>query len=549
MKISEVQAVLGTLPLGAFVMDEELNVVWSNHYFDTQFFLKEYKKTNVASFNFIESEESMIDLFSKAFHAPKPWSQEHFCEMSCGKHYHCNISVHELDEVHVLVYLQRSVDVIEQCDDLLKTTRYDHVTSLVNRSYFLELLGEKLLEHNKNKSSLSLLVLDFDSLDDYDVLFTSTDDETIFIELKNKIQEVVGDAQLFGRMSTSKFAIVYEDIVSTVEVEKIAEEIIYLFSEPILVKGHLSYVELTIGVSLYPVDTGNARMLLHKAEHSAAAMQNIEPNSYSFAHKLPEQNVENVLQISTDLPSAIEKEEIYFMFQPQYCHETQRFCGAELLARWEHPELGFISPEVFIPLAEQTGMIRAVTMKAFIEAAKLFKEIEAVGIKNFSLSVNISPSVLLYGDFLEDLKFFMENYEMIGKPLYLEVTENDLARNISKMIEILEEVRAMGILIEMDDYGTGYTSLQYLSKLPIDTLKIDKSFVRDIDTNKHQAVLFKAICEMSLALGYDIVAEGVETKGENLIVASHKKVRVQGYYYARPLLKKPFLELIQKKLQ
>jgi len=136
---------------------------------------------------------------------------------------------------------------------------------------------------------------------------------------------------------------------------------------------------------------------------------------------------------------------------------------------------------------------------------------------------------------------------MVGKPLQLEVTENDLARNMSKMVDILKQVRAMGIKVEMDDYGTGYTSLQYLSKLPLDTLKIDRSFVQNIDTDPQQRVLFKAICDMALALGYEIVAEGVETEGENRIVEAYPNIRVQGYFYSKPLECPALMKLISSK--
>jgi len=267
-------------------------------------------------------------------------------------------------------------------------------------------------------------------------------------------------------------------------------------------------------------------------------------NQYDFSHRLPEKNVDHLLRLSSDFPAAVEKKEIYFLFQPQFSHKEKRFCGAELLVRWEHTELGSISPETFIPIAEQTGMIRSVTMKALTEASKMFRDVEEHGITDFSLSMNISPSMLLYSTFVENVKFFIESYDLEGKQLRFEITENILTRNISKMIETLEEIRSMGIGIEMDDYGTGYTSLKYLSQLPIDTLKIDRSFVRDIDKYPKKATLFKAICDMALALGYEIVAEGVETESEDLIVQMYDNIMVQGYYYARPLRDEALLTLL-----
>ena len=546
VRSGDVMALLETLPMGVMITDEHFDIEWSNLYFKTLYDSegRSDNRPHVDTLGFVERGMVLSTLLHTAVERSGEWSDLFVCYTPAQEKFYCRVRAELLDGERSLFYFEKVESNSKECDNLLRLTRYDQTTELPNRAYFLELLAKKVYAREGFQSCLSLLVIDFNELDYYDALFDYAVDDVVSLELKNRLDEVIKEGMLIGKVGTSKFAIVYETQVSTAEVERLADEILYLFSEPLSVQGHLAYVELSLGISQYPTDTQHAKTLLQMAEKTASFLKSAGPNSYDFAHKLPEKSVDNLLQISTDLPAAVENEEIYFVFQPQYCHEQQRYCGAELLARWNHPELGAISPETFIPIAEQTGMIRAVTMKAFMEASTLFDQLEKVGISDFSLSVNISPSMLLYSNFIEDLRFFVESYDMVGKGLQLEVTENDLARNVSKMVDTLEQIREMGIKIEMDDYGTGYTSLQYLSRLPLDTLKIDRSFVQNIDTDAHQAVLFKAICDMALALGYDIVAEGVETEGENRVVEAYKNIRVQGYYYSRPLEREDLMVLL-----
>ncbi len=540
--------ILHVLDTGAVLVEDDLSISWTNKYFDKHYFSGQKSLTDLCrDLKPVEDDNVFLhileDVKSKKEHADTVVE----CHLSDNEAVLCDVWIYPMSGERLLLVCQlQTQKETAHCEALLQMARYDPATTLPNRMYFLEMLEEKLTQQQHPEALLSIMIIDFNEIDTYDTVFSITSDELLLLTLKERLTDVSKEHTLFARVAPSKFAIVCETAVTPVKVEKLAQEILHLFYEPISVEGHLVYAELSIGISLYPTDASNAKNLLLKAEKTASAIQKTELNSYGFAHKLPEKNVDKILKISTDLPAAVENEEIFFVFQPQYCLDEGRFCGAELLARWEHPELGFISPEIFIPLAEQTGMIRTVTMKAFMEASKMFKALESRGIKDFSLSVNISPNMLLYSGFMEDLEFFIESYEMADKALYLEVTENDFARNFSKMIDALNAIRDMGIKIEMDDYGTGYTSLQYLSKLPIDTLKIDRSFVQDIDSDQQQAVLFKAICDMASALGYDIVAEGVETEAENRVVQQYKNVRVQGYYYSKPLQVNELFELLEK---
>ena len=539
------------LPMGIIITDANMRVHWANRYFWEHYSFKDevLLSASVNNLTFLNGYEILADIHLKQFSAVQKWTGEIICLTSSGENRLCKTTAYPMtdDDQNQDYYLFCFDEVTNSegaFDDLLKLTRFDQLTGLPKRTYFIETLENKLREVDMNQTFLGVMVIEFDELEHFNALYGQNMDEHLLLELRNSLQTVLGDGLTLARVANAKYALIYEDMSSTNDIEKLAQSVIHLFAEPVVVDSHIIYVDLTIGISLYPTDADCAKILLKEAERVSSSLQKEGTNQYGFSHKLPEKNVDNLLHLSSDLPAAVENGEIYFLFQPQFCHKNKRYSGAELLVRWEHPELGSISPETFIPIAEQTGMIRSVTMKALMEASKMFKEVEELGITDFSLSINISPSMLLYSTFVENVKFFIESYDLAGKQLRFEITENVLTRNLAKMVETLEEIRSMGIGIEMDDYGTGYTSIKYLSQLPIDTLKIDKSFVRDIDKDPKKATLFRAICDMAFALGYEIVAEGVETESEDLIVQTYENIIVQGYYYARPLRDEALLTLL-----
>ncbi|MGB5964956.1 MAG: bifunctional diguanylate cyclase/phosphodiesterase [Sulfurimonadaceae bacterium] len=427
----------------------------------------------------------------------------------------------------------------------LHTTQIDSLTKLPNRTYLIEALDKKLSSANQDKELTALLFIEFDDLARFNETFGFDIDDQLIVQLSKKIKSLLGLGDVLARVGNEQFAIVSQNVQSEEGAEMFAKRIISMLYEPFLVDPHMFYISASIGISLSSADENDAYRLLKTAENTMRLVQKDGKNHIAFTQYKIQSSFQESIRLMEDLPAALENGEIYFVYQGQYSHDEQRFNGAELLARWRHPKYGEVSPAIFIPLAEQSGMIGPLTMKALIEASNMFAKLEAAGIEEFSLSVNISSVVLMASDFIETVEFLRCNYNLAGKKLNFEIMEETLTQNIENLVQLLEKIREMGIGIEIDDYGTGYTSLKYLADLPINTLKVDRSYVRDLDQDTKRKALFQAIVDMSHALEIDVIAEGVETALEDDIIKTFESITVQGYFYSKPTECAIFLDKLQ----
>jgi diguanylate cyclase (GGDEF)-like protein len=427
----------------------------------------------------------------------------------------------------------------------LNTTQIDSHTNLPNRTYLLERLEKKLLFDKKNQELTALLFIEFDDLARFNETFGFDIDDQLILQLGKKIESLLGENDILARVGNEQFAIVSQSMQSEECVETFANRILFTLYEPFFVDPNMFYVSASIGISLSSSEGNDGYRLLKTAENTMRTAKKDGQNHIAFTRYKDQTLLKKNICLMEDLPVALENGDIYFVYQGQYSHDKQRFNGAELLARWKHPKYGNISPELFITMAEQSGMIGPLTIKALIEASKMFQKLEEVGIDDFSLSVNISAIVLLESDFIQTVQFLRSHYNLIGKKLNFEIMEETVCKNMDKMVHLLEKIREMDIGIELDDYGTGYTSLKYLATLPITTLKVDKSYVRDIEKDIKAQALFQAIVDMSHALDIDVIVEGVETVFEDDIVKRFGWITVQGYFYSEPMESHVFLDKLK----
>jgi diguanylate cyclase (GGDEF)-like protein len=427
----------------------------------------------------------------------------------------------------------------------LHTTQIDSLTRLPTRTYLIDVLEKRLSSAKQEGRLTSLLFIEFDDLARFNETFGFDIDDKLIVQLSEKIKPILDVDDVLARVGNEQFAIVSQKFASEESAEVFAKQIITMLYEPFFVDPNMFYISASIGISLSSADEQDAYRLLKTAENTMRRVQKDGKNHIAFTQYIAPSSLQKSMHLMEDLPAALENGEIYFVYQGQYDHERKRISGAELLARWRHPRYGEVSPGLFIPLAEQSGMIGPLTIKAMIEASKMFARLEEANIKDFSLSVNISPAVLMASDFIETVQFLRQNYDLVGKKLNFEITEETLTQNIDNLVQLLEQIREMDIGIEVDDYGTGYTSLQYLANLPIDILKIDRSFVSGIDKDLKKRALFQAIVNMSHALDIDVIAEGVETALEDAVIKRFNFITVQGYFYCKPTESKDLLEKLK----
>ena len=413
-------------------------------------------------------------------------------------------------------------DYFDRCKD---HKRYKTLVKTLKRALL------KAADSNKK----SLLFIEFDYHDIFPYVFGSNIDDKLTEELSEKLKMLLNEEGILAKVNTNQYLILHT--FSTFENEEdFVHKVLHLFDEPFLVDQQMFYLQASIGVSFYPKDGIDILHLVRSAYDAMRDAKKKGSNHYSFS--LPQITLtdqDDTIELMKDFPAAIENGEIYFHFQPQYSSKEERFTGAEVLARWEHPYLGDISPSVFIPLAEQSGMISALTIKELIYASKVLQMLKNENIDNFSLSINISPVFLTSSTFLRTIKFILDEYHQETHCLNFEITEESLIKSMDYLSIILVELKSCNIGIELDDFGTGYTSLKHLATLPIDTLKIDKSFISGIDKNRKKQALFKAIVDISKSFEFDLIAEGVENRAENDVIQAYDSIKTQGYYHAKPM--------------
>jgi diguanylate cyclase (GGDEF)-like protein len=380
----------------------------------------------------------------------------------------------------------------------------DPLTKLITRNYLLDIIKTKL-EHPNVMNKLALLYIEFDDLDRFNELFGYDIDDQLLLQLTQKIDNFLDAESVVARVGNYQFAIlVYHDDVKS-KAQEIAENIMGILREPFCIGENMFYVTASIGISVLSSDISDAYKLLKTAENTMRRIQKNGHNNIAFTKLLTDESLKKEIELMRDLPSAIDNGEIFFVYQGQYSHDKKRFVGAEMLTRWKHPKYGYISPFIFIALAEKSGMIGPITINLLIEASKMFEKLEADGIDDFSLSINISPAILMEKSFYDTVVFLLDDYNLKGKNLTFEIMENIVSNDIDNFAQILNNIKDLGINIAIDDYGTGDTSLSYLINLPIDYIKIDRSFVTGIDKETKKFLLLKSIIDMANTLDIKVI--------------------------------------------
>jgi len=419
-----------------------------------------------------------------------------------------------------------------------KLLQYDHFIDFLNQIFSSDTTSQK--------TYIAFLFIEFDNPVHFNDMLDFDTDDKLMAQIVEKVNLLLRHKDILAKASDNQY-IIMQDLSESSGPGVLAKDIIHMLSEPFVIGENMLYINASIGISYYPLDGDKAYRVIKKAKNSMGRAKKYGKNNIAFAkQKETLSSYKKSVRIMADLPTAIENGDIYFVYQPQYSYNKKCFVGAEMLARWEHPVYQEVSPEFFIPLAEKNGMIVPLTLKAIIDASKTFAILENEGMNDFSLSVNISPVFLMRNTFYETIEFLIEQYPLKGKNLNFEITEEVLLTNSKYLQQVLEKINTLNVNIELDDFGTGYTSLQHLAHLPINTLKVDKSFIRNIDQDTKKRAIFKAITDMAHALNIDIVAEGVENSAEDKIVSTFKSTKVQGFFYSMPLPRDVLIEKMKQ---
>lgn len=417
---------------------------------------------------------------------------------------------------------------------------YDVLTGLPNRNMVRKHLNNAL---QKGGQELAVLFLDLDRFKIINDTKGHRVGDLLLKVVAARLKNAVGDAGLVSRQGGDEFIILLKGL-NKEKVVQVAERILNEFSEGIVVENQEFYVTPSIGISMAPCDGKDEETLIKHADTAMYLAKERGKNNYQFYTNQLHGLSSRKMELENGLRKALEQSQLMLHYQPQVNLETGEIIGVEALVRWQHPENGIISPAEFIPLAEETGLIVPLGKWVLENAAAQNKSWQRRGLSQFPISVNISVRQLQEDRFIDTVKGVLEDTELDPRYLDLEITES-VMQNSETTASILNELKELGVTLAIDDFGTGYSSLSLLKHLPIDKIKIDKSFVDDIIHHSNQGAMVKTIIDMGHNLQFNVIAEGVEEL-EQVEFLMRNGCRVgQGYYFSRPLAAEAIEELLK----
>lgn len=413
---------------------------------------------------------------------------------------------------------------------------HDSLTELVNRQVFEELLDLAFYKKGGMNNTLAVLYIDLDDFRTINKDLGYAEGDQLIKLVSQRLRTILQEDDVLSRFAADGFALLLNKEYTQEKVTQTVEGVLKILALPFNIKGHHIRLSASIGIATDTEEVENFRELLHHAIHAMHEAKNEGRNTWHWYTSVRNtvQKV-NDIQLRHELIMALEDEQFKLFYQPIVDSLTNKIVGVEALIRWFHPERGLISPLSFIPLAERTGQISAIGNWVLNQACKDITELNKNRPDQLSVAVNISPIQFKRTNFLAELRNTLLTNNFDAKLLKIEVTEGMLLMGIERSVEILKAIRALGIKVAIDDFGTGYSSLSYLRQLPIDQIKLDRSFIQHLPEHISDAAIVIAITQMAKTLNLEVVAEGIETEEQAKFLTESKCNYLQGYYFAKPV--------------
>jgi diguanylate cyclase (GGDEF)-like protein len=425
-----------------------------------------------------------------------------------------------------------------------KLALQDMLTELPNRFSFWQTLEQQILA----ASPFYLLYVDINEFRRHNEFYGHHEGDKLLVEFSKRIENVIKKSDFIARVGGDEFAIILTNIDNQESCERAIQRIIETINKPYRTNKSESFnISVSIGAANFPNDAQNVEELMKFVDLSAYNGKENKKNSLQFYSQSIKDASHHLIKVEQELIQAIKNEEFELFLQPIIDLKTNTISKAEALIRWNHPQKGLISPDQFIPIAEKGGLIITIGEWVIKRACQLVKELNNQGF-NITISINLSPSQVIDTNLFSYLHNCIKEYQVEPSFLELEVTEGVLVDDYSKARELLSNARAIGMTVSVDDFGTGYSSLAYLKKLPLDFLKIDRSFIKDIVTDENDKAIVRAVIAMAHNLNLSVITEGVETEEQLNFLIKNSCNSVQGYLFSRPVKLEYFLDLIKDQL-
>jgi len=435
----------------------------------------------------------------------------------------------------ITTHLEVQDELREQKITLDYQAHHDALTGLPNRILFNDNLEQGIKKSKHNKHKLALFFIDLDHFKEInDSLGHPIGDEILKL-VTQRLSKIIRKEDVLARLGGDEFTVIMEGFTQAQDASLLAEKILKALSVPITIENNVLHVSCSIGISFYPENGVNAHDLLKHADVAMYKAKDEGRNNFQFySSEMTELVFERVV-MEASLREALTKEEFVVYYQPQVNGETNTLIGMEGLVRWQHPNMGLVLPDKFIPLLERTGLIMQLDQWVMKKAMSQMVQWRSQGFDPGILSLNLAIKQLEQKDFIGTLKMMLEETGCKPEWIELEVTEGQIMNNPDEAIIILNQLSDMGIELAVDDFGTGYSSLSYLKRLPIDKLKIDQSFIKDLPDDEEDATITKSVIALAQSLNLKVIAEGVENEAQKNFLVENGCKNIQGYFYGEPM--------------
>ncbi|GMQ83899.1 MAG: hypothetical protein BMS9Abin06_0645 [Gammaproteobacteria bacterium] len=460
---------------------------------------------------------------------------------------HLQLSHEESPPVFFAI-IQDITERIQAEEQLQYLAHHDALTTLPNRVLFTDRLEQSLARAHWHDRAVAVLFLDLDRFKVINDTLGHDVGDRALQALSERLNGCVREGDTVARLGGDEFAIVLEDVAMANDVAPTARKMLDILSQPFQLDEHEFILTTSIGISLFPIDGKDTQTLLKHADIAMYRAKEQGRNTYQFYSADMSAKAFERMSLETNLRHALERDEFVLYYQPQQNLADGRIFGVEALLRWQHPDLGLVGPVEFIPLLEETGLIIPVGEWVLHTACLQARAWADSGLKPLRLSVNLSGRQTNNSNFIATVEQVLKDSKLDPALLELEMTESILMHNMQTTITTLETVSKMGVRLAIDDFGTGYSSLSYLKRFPIDTLKIDRSFIHDLTQDPDDATLVEAIIVMGRALNLNVIAEGVETEAQVEFLRTHHCDSIQGFLISKPKPAQELTTLLHEKL-
>ena len=436
----------------------------------------------------------------------------------------------------LLSSIERNTNLRREAENsLLRMAQYDFLTGLPNRQQLQQQLDQILDDAGRLQRRVAVLCVGLDDFKGVNEQFSYQTGDQLLLALSDRLRSHSGRLGALARLGGDQFALVQADIEQPYEAAELAQSVLDDLDNPFMLDQQQVRLRATIGITLFPEDGDSTEKLLQKAEQTMTLAKSRSRNRYQFYIASVDSEMRRRRELEKDLRDALALNQLHLVYQPQVDYRDHSIVGVEALLRWQHPQHGFVPPDLFIPLAEQNGTIIPIGEWILDQTCRQLREWHDQGFTELRMAVNLSTVQLHHAELPRVVNNLMQVYRLPLRSLELEVTETGLMEDINTAAQHLLSLRRSGALIAIDDFGTGYSSLSYLKSLPLDKIKIDKSFVQDLLEDEDDATIVRAIIQLGKSLGMQVIAEGVETVEQEAYIIAQGCNEGQGYLYSKPL--------------